>query len=132
MATEVTPRKAVWKHLSDDQAIAALVGNRIDYDYRKDETELPCIIIADISDVPRRDLSGVAWRETRIQITAMANTKPGAEEIAQAIQAVLEGYSGMMAGALQVINCRVDAASPLYQEETGQYHYHVDVIITYK
>lgn len=133
MATEVTPRKAVWKHLLDDPAVAALVGDRIYYQTRPDGTAYPCVVISTISRIPRRDLDGMAWAETRLQVTVMDTTEPGAEAVAKVIQDSLDGFgSALMAGVLYVMECRVETAFPMLQEETGQTHYHVDVVIIHK
>lgn len=133
MAQTVTPRKVVWKHLRDDPAVSALVGDRIYYQTRPDGAAYPCIVISTISRIPRRDLDGIAWTETRLQVTAMDTKEPGAEAVAKAIQDSLDGFSSaLMAGALYVMECRVETAFPMLQEETGQTHYHVDVVITHK
>lgn len=129
---DVVPRQAVYRHLLDDPAVATLVQDRIYYRVRPDGAGYPCIVITTVIDVPRRDLQGVAWTETRLQLTAMAETEPGAEMVARAVQQALDGFKGLMAGALPVISCRVDGAQPDYQEETGQTHYHVDVLVSHK
>src|SRR5690606_40484373 len=81
MATgEVTARRAVWKRLTEDPGVTAHVGDRIYYQVRPDGAAYPCIVLNVISATPRRDLNGVAWTETRIQVTAMAQTEPVAED----------------------------------------------------
>ena len=132
MATEVTARKAVWRHLLETPAVTALVGDRIYHQVRPDGAEYPCVVLFTVSSLPRRDLHDVAWTETRLQITAMGLTEPSAESVALAVQQALEGFSGVMAGALYVIDCQVGAVFPDYQEESGQTHYHVDVIVIHK
>jgi len=132
MAETVTPRQAVYAHLNADPNITALVGSRIYHQTPPLHATYPLIVINTISNVDRRDLSAVFACDTRIQITAMAATLKEAESIAMAVRQSLEGFSGMMAGALQVISCRVDNYEPIYQDEVGQTHYHVDVMITHK
>lgn len=132
METPVTPRMAVYKHLLETPEVAALVGDRIYHQVRDDGAAYPCIVIATIDDVDQRDLSGVAWTETRLQITAMATTLATAEQVVSAVKKALEGFTGMMAGVLPVIRCLIDEAVPIYQEDTGQTHYHVDVLIRHK
>ena len=132
MAQTVTPRKVVWKHLRDDPAVSALVGDRVYYQMRPDGAAYPCIVINTISDVPQRDLNGRSWTETRLQITAMATTEPSAEAVAKTIQDSLDGFFGVMAGALHVMSCLVVNTVPMFQDESGQTHYHVDVVITHR
>ena len=132
MATgEVTARRAVWKRLTEDPGVTALVGNRIYYQVRPDGATYPCIVLNVISVVPRRDLDGVAWTETRIQVTAMAQTEPVAEAVATAVRQALEGLQGAVAG-LPVISARVEQGVVIYQEDTGQTHHHVDVVVMHK
>lgn len=128
----VTPRQAVYAHLQADASVAGLVGGRIYHQVPPLDATYPLIVLNTISSVDERDLAGVAFTRTRIQVTAMAATLKDAEVIALAVRKSLEGYTGMMAGALPVIGCRVDSYEPIYQEDVGQTHYHVDVIVTHK
>ena len=140
MATEITPRQAVYAYLRASPEIQALVGDRIYHQTPPLDATYPLIVLNTISNVDRRDLSAVAYSETRIQITAMANDPPNtpggslkdAEKIAMAVRKSLEGFQGLMAGALQVIDCQVVSYLPIYQDGMGQTHYHVDVLITHK
>jgi len=145
MATQVEPREALWRHLREDQDIAALVGDRIYHQVRPDGAAFPCIVVFPISDVPRRYLGGVAWREARVQLTVMGTVEPDvflaprslktAEQVARAVQASVEGFSGLMAGALQVIDCRVEGAESVlhdYDDGSFQAYIDVDVVLTYK
>jgi hypothetical protein len=128
----VTPRQAVYAHLLADSEVSALVGNRVYHQTPDKDAVYPLIVLNTISNVDRRDLSTVFACDTRIQITAMANALKEAEDIAMAARRSLEGFSGIMAGALLVIGCIVDNFFPDYQDEVKQTHYHVDVIITHK
>lgn len=132
MATEgVTARRAIWKRLAEDLGVTAQVGDRIYYQVRPDGATYPCIVLNVVSVVPRRDLDGVAWTETRIQVTAMAQTEPVAEAVAIAVRRALEGLQGSVAG-LDVIEARVEEGVVIYQEDTGQTHHHVDVVVMHK
>ncbi len=132
MATEeVTARRAVWKRLTEDPGVTALAGDRIYYQVRPDGATYPCIVLNVISVVPRRDLDGVAWTETRIQVTAMAQTESVAEAVATAVRQALEGLQGSVVG-LDVIATRVETGVVIYQEDTGQTHHHVDVVVMHK
>ncbi|MEW6048252.1 MAG: DUF3168 domain-containing protein [Bacillota bacterium] len=127
----VTPRQAVYAHLQADEAVSTLVGGRIYHQMPPLDATYPLIVINTVSSVDRRDLSGVAYTDTRVQITAMADTLAEAERIAMAVRQSLEGYTGMMAGVLPVIGCRVASYLPDYQEEVGQTHYHVIVVVAH-
>ncbi len=127
----ITPRQAIYAHLKGDANVFALVGSRIYHVTPPLDSTYPLIVLNTISNVDRRDLVGVAYRETRLQVTAMASSLAEAEKIALAVRDSLEGFTGPMAGALTVIGCRVVSYMPIYHEETGQTHYHVDVIVTH-
>ena len=128
----MTPRQAVWNHLKNDPNVSALVGGRIYHVTPPLDTAYPVITVNTISNIDRRDLSGVAWTETRIQVTAMAETLAEAETIALAVRASLEGFDGMMGGQLRVWDCRVVNYAPTFFEEVGMHHYAVDVMIRHK
>ena len=140
MAETVTPRQAVHAHLRADPSVSALVGSHIYHQTPPLDATYPLVTINTISNTDRRDLSAVSYSETRIQVTAMANDPPNtpggslkdAERIAMAVRKSLEGFSGLMAGVLQVIDCRVVSYLPVYQDGVGQTHYHVDILITHK
>lgn len=133
MATgTVTPRQAVYAHLRADPDVTALVADRIYHQTPDPGATYPLLVLNTISNVDVRDLAGVAYTETRLQVTAMASTLKDAESIALAVRRSLEGVSGLMAGALSVIACRVATYEPIYQDEVGQTHYHVDVILMHK
>lgn len=131
MAQALTPRQAVYAHLRADPGVSALVGSRIYHVAPPLDATCPLITINTISNTDRRDLTGVAYVETRLQITAMAATLPEAETIALAVRKSLEGFSGLMAGSLPVLGCKVDVYLPDPQEEVQQVHYHVDVVVTH-
>lgn len=127
-----TPREAVYAHLRADPDIQALVGTRVYHQTPPLNATYPLIIINTISNVDRRDLAAVFVTDTRLQITAMADSLKEAETIALAVRRSLEGYQGLLAGALPVLGCRTDGYTPIYDEDTGQTHYHVDFILTHK
>ena len=127
----VTVRRAVWRYLKEDSEIKALVGDRIDYQRRPDGMAFPCIIISTVDHTPRYDLDGRAWTESRITITTMAQTEAAAERVATVVERCMERFAGDVYG-LSIIACRVVSSLPIYQEETGHTHHHVDVIIEHK
>ena len=127
----MTPRQAVWNRLTNDPSVSGLVGGRIYHVTPPQDAPLPLIVIDTVSNIDRRDLAGVAWVETRIQVTAMAASLADAERIALAVRASLNGFRGVM-GDLEVIDARVVGYLPTYLPEVGQYHYAVDVMIRHK
>jgi hypothetical protein len=87
---------AVRKALVDDPAVAALVGDRITPMVLKQGTTLPAIVCQGISRVPDQPtLEGATARvPIRLQLSLWAATFDGARELAAAVEARLDGYSG--------------------------------------
>ena len=129
----VEPRQALYAHIRADPGVQAAVGNRV-YQRRVPEgAQKPLIVIyPTISRVPTRDIGGVAYRQARLQVTAMADTQPETEKAAKAVIEATEGFTGLMAGALNVILVTVDNDRQVDQDGVDEIHHHVDVMITYK
>ncbi len=133
MAEEVTARKALYAHLLADAGVRAAVGDRVHQRRVPQDAARPLLIVwPPISDVPQRDLDGIAYRETRLQVTAMAMTQPEAEKAARAAMAAVEGFIGTMAGTLDVIEAWVDSDHQEDQDDTNEIHHHVDVMMMYR
>ena len=127
------PRRALYAHLAADNEVKAIVGDRIYQGRVPAGATKPLIVIQPpISRVPQRDLGGVAYKRTRIQVTAMADTQKQAEATAKAVIDAVEGFTGTMAGALDVILATVDNDRQVDQEGVDEIHHHVDVMILYK
>ncbi len=129
----VEPRQALYSHLKSNPAVQAAVGDRV-YQRRVPEgAQKPLIVIyPNISRVPNRILSGVSYRRARLQVTAMADTQPEAEKAAKAVIEATEGFTGLMAGALNAILVTVDNDRQVDQDGVDEIHHHVDVMIIYK
>lgn len=129
----VEPRQALLAHLRADPAVQEAVGTRV-YQRRVPEgAQKPLIVIyPTISRVPNRILSGVAYHQARLQVTCMADTQPEAEKAAKAVIEATEGFTGLMAGALNVILATVDNDRQTDQDGVNEIHHHIDVIIIYK
>ena len=130
---EREPREALYAYLRAHPDVQSAVGANV-YQRRvpPGATKPLLVIFPPISRVPVRDLAGVAYWEARLQVTAMAGTQPEAEAAAKAVMAAAEGFRGVMAGAIYVVDTRVDSDNQIDQEDIGEVHHHVDVLIRYK
>ena len=130
--SSIEPRQALYAHLRADPGVQAAVGDRV-YQRRVPPGAMkPLIVIwPPISRVPVRDLAEVAWQRTRIQLTAIADTQSDVEVAAKAAINAVEGFSGLMAGALEVMEARVQGDRQVDQDEVDEVYHHIDVIITY-
>ncbi|WP_461367544.1 DUF3168 domain-containing protein [Candidatus Darwinibacter acetoxidans] len=127
------PRRALYAHLLADPGVKAAVGDRIYQGRVPAGATKPLIVIQPpISRVPQRDLGGVAYKRTRIQVTAMTDTQKQAEATAKAVIDAVEGFTGMMGGGLDVILASVDNDRQIAQDGIDEIYHHVDVMIVYK
>lgn len=127
------PRRALYAHLLADPGVKAVVGDRIYQGRVPAGATKPLIVIQPpISRVPQRDLGGVAYKRTRIQVTAMTDTQKQAEATAKAVIDAVEGFTGMMGGGLDVILASVDNDRQIAQDGIDEIYHHVDVMIVYK
>lgn len=127
------PREALYAHLRADPGIQAAVGDRVYQRRVPSGVQKPLIVIfPPVSRIARRDLGGVAYWEARLQVTAMAAAQPEAEAAAKAVMQAVEGFQGVMAGAIYVIDARVDSDNQIDQDDVDEIHHHVDVLVRYK
>lgn len=129
----VEPRQVLLAHLCADPGVQEAVGARVYQRRVPAGAEKPLIVIySTISRVPVRDLDGVTHYRARLQVTCMASTQPEAEKAAKAVRSAVDGYSGVMAEALNVILATVDNDRQADQEDVDEIHHHVDITIIYK
>ena len=127
------PRRALYAHLLADSGVQTAVGDRIYQGRVPAGATKPLILIQPpISRVPQRDLGGVAYKRTRIQVTAMADTQKQAEATAKAVIDAVEGFTGTMGNGLDVILTTVDNDRQVAQDGIDEIYHHVDVMIVYK
>jgi len=128
----IEPRQALYAHLLADSGVMAAV-DAIYQGRAPAGAEKPLLLIQPlISRVPRRDLGGVAYKQARIQVTAMAKTQKEVEKAIKAVIDAVEGYVGTMAGDLQVILVEIDNDRQIAQDAIEEIHHHVDVMVIYK
>lgn len=128
----IEPRQALYAHLLADSGVMEAV--KVIYQGRAPAgAEKPLLLIQPlISRVPRRDLGGVAYKQARIQVTAMAKTQKEVEKAIKAVIDAVEGHVGMMAGELQVILVEIDNDRQVAQDAIEEIYHHVDVMVIYK
>jgi len=133
----IEPRIALYDHLKSNSNVTAalakcrhglcLYQGRVSSGAKK-----PLAVVQPpISRVPTRILSGVAYKQQRLQVTVVADTQPEAEVTAQAIIAAVEGFTGTMAG-LDVMLATVDNDRQVFFDEVDEVYHHVDVMILYR
>jgi len=131
--TEREPREALYAHLRADSGVQAAVADRVYQRRVPAGAQKPLIVVfPPVSRNTVRDLSGPAFWEQRLQVTAMGRTQLEAEVAAKAVMQAVEGFQGVMAGAVYVIDARVDSDNQIDQDDVDEIHHHVDVVVRYK
>jgi hypothetical protein len=122
---------ALTTYLLAQTSITALVSTRIYPAMAKQTVTKPYIIISRIDDPGTHTHDGpVAVGRARVQISAFAATWGSAQQIADAVEAVLDGLTGVIGGAggITVNPIFYDDQVYIYEEETGLHHVAQDYI----
>jgi len=121
--------------LKAESGITDLVSSRIHFVKAPQDIAKPYLIIIKISsprDHTHDGASGLA--HPRFQFSAFATTYSEAKEIIAAVQAALQGYSGIMGGdgGVYVNGCFYDDENDFYETETNLYHVSADYILWHR
>lgn len=124
--------QALMTYLLAQSGITALVSTRIHFARAPQDVANPYIIVIKI-DAPREHSHDGSSQlaHPRFQLSIFASTYSQAKNIAAAVQAALQGYSGTMGGAggVAVGNVLYEDENDLYEEETRLFHVACDYII---
>lgn len=98
------PEAAVYKLMTDDATVAALVGTRIYPAIAPQSTVTPYIVYQRIATQHLHTMDGIAGlAETTIQIDCYASTYGAVKALADAVRLALDGYTGTPVGDGTVI-----------------------------
>ena len=95
--------EALYAHLSTDAGVSALTGTRVYPEALPQGVTFPAITYLQVSSVPIRTMGGRQGRSPRFQIDCWGSTATSAREVAEAVIAALDHYSGTMGGVDGVI-----------------------------
>lgn len=127
---------AVFSRMSADQAITAVVADRI-YPRRLPQgARLPAIIYQQISNPKQRTLGGGSDTvyKPRFQISCLAGTFEEARQLARLVSVCWQDYAGTVED-LEILEADVVDDPDEYEDITGSqgsFHVPVDVVIIYK
>lgn len=125
------PRHAVYDLLRHDPGVQAAVGTRIYQRQIPPGAKKPLIIVHPlVSRVPEKVLGGTAYRQVRLQITAVADKQPEAEKAISAVIDALDDFTGKM-GSLDVIQASIAGERQMDYPDIGEIYHHADVILLY-
>jgi len=124
--------EALMTFLLAQTGITGYVGTRSHFVRAPQATAKPYIVVTKV-DAPRLHShdGGSGLAHPRFQLSIFSTTYKEAKEIAAAIQAALQGYSGTMGGAggVAVGAALYDDETDFYEEDSGLYHVAADYII---
>jgi len=121
----------LYNYLSNNAGVAAIVSNRIYPLVMAQKTTLPAITYQTTALRPDRGLDGNSGRMTAtIQINAWAETHVEAKNLAEALRAALNDYSGAM-GSDTIQRSRVENETDGFDEETNFYRVGMQITIIY-
>lgn len=102
--------EALYKELTTDAGVAALVSTRVYPRMIPQDASLPACAYQLISNVPEHSHSpgrSDFWR-ARYQITCTALTYDGASDLAEAVTQALDGFRGILGGMVSGSSCFVE------------------------
>jgi DNA-binding NarL/FixJ family response regulator len=118
--------------LAEDTTIEGLVGERIYYTQAVQEADTPYIVITKVSGLRVHSHQGTSsLANPRIQLSVFSATYLEAKQIAQAIQSVLQGYTGT-SEEIEIQSCLYINEVDMYEQESKLYHVAVDYEIYHK
>jgi len=127
--------QAVLTELLADSGVTDLVGERIYYVKAPQDVGKPYVVFFKAS-APREYSHDGASRlaRPRFQFSCFATTYYEAKQIAEAIRAAIEAFSGTMGGdgGVEVGSCVCLNESDIYEENTQLFHLAIDYLIWHK
>jgi len=122
----------IHQHLRQHSSIKKLIKNRIYPLIKPQSAPLPAITYQRISSIRRINYLGPEkLLETRIQLSAWAESYKMSKQLATALRKALHGYSGKM-GKLKVPLIRLESDRDSYEPDTQTYCIHQDYLIHFE
>ena len=127
--------QATLKELLADSGVTNLIGERLYYVKAPQDVTKPYVVFFKASGPREYSHNGAsALARPRFQFSCFATTYYQAKQIAEAIRAAIEAFSGTMGGAggVEVGSCFCINESDMYEEDTRLFHVAVDYLIYHK
>jgi len=127
--------QAIKKELLADSGIKSLIGERLYYVKAPQDVAKPYVVFLKASGPREYSHDGASkLARPRFQFSCFAMTYYEAKQIAEAIRAAIEAFSGTMGGTggVEVGSCFCINESDIYEEDTRLFHVAVDYLIWHK
>lgn len=127
--------KALYAHLSASAGISALVGTRIYPGMLPQSPTKPALVYTLVAQAPDYTLDSRESYNPLIQIDCFADTNVAAQGVADAVDAVLSGFTGTFGGGgntVTVIECLRVGRQDIYEDETFEFRVVLEYRFRYK
>lgn len=127
--------QALKRHMEAQGDLTALVGERIYYVRAPQDVDTPYLVFFKVTALrPHSHEGGSGLAYSRFQLSCFANSYYEAKQMAWALQAALQGFSGTMGGAegTEIGGCFYDNEQDNYEPEMRLYHIAVDYLIWHR
>ena len=123
---------ALFQQITADSTVASLIATRLFPLVWPDAPVFPLATYQRISTVTDSLLSGpLSMCTVRMQYDAWAETYLQAKQIADALNAVLEGFQGTLPDGTSVDNIVLDSSFDLYDSPSLRFRVSSDYLVTY-
>lgn len=93
--TLIDPRPAIQDILTDDPAVAALIGNRVYPVILPQKPVIPAVTYSEISSIGDMHMRGPSGlMQSRFQFSVWGSTTSSVSQVASAVKSALNGFSG--------------------------------------
>jgi len=111
----------VFRHLRDDAAIGALVGDKIFAQVARPEAERPYVTYSQVDRDPVQTLLGSSNLDTRrLRLTSYADRYADSEAIADALKLLFDGFSGTLGDSTEITHSTLIDGDDDYVQETQE------------
>lgn len=122
----MTIESGLYRHLSADAGVSALVGTRIHKGIATQNQTRPYITLFPVSNPKLRSLTGPSGlANPRIQIDSWGDTYASAKSVAEAVRKALDGFRGLM-GSVRVRGSILQTDRYLYDDGAKLHRFSAD------
>lgn len=128
----MTIQQALFNYLSTFPGLTGLIGTRV-YPLRPPQNATkPYVTYAKVTGPRVRTFSTDQGGQPRFDFTCTADDYSSADAVRAQVRVALEGYSGLMGGAVNVVSVQQNNEVDLQDPEAKLYHLVVDFTISYQ
>lgn len=127
--------QAIKRELMADSGVTDLIGERLYYVRAPQDVVKPYVVFFKVSGLREYSHDGASeLAQPRFQFSCFATIYYEAKQIAEAIRAAIEAFSGTMGGesGVEIGSCFCMNESDMYEDDTKLFHVAIDYLIFHK